>query len=109
PQALADEGSTFAEGDEPADDPDAIYGAAYENVVFRDSAQDGHSGDTVDDSGAQFETDLDRIAVPLETRIRFLVTLSQAWDAVTVGLKGLTRGAAAGQPPDGPDVRSAPS
>jgi hypothetical protein len=74
--------------DEAASDEESLYGAAYENVVFRDSAQDGHVGDTVDDSNPQYDTDLDLIANPLETRMRFLVTVSQAWAAVAEWLGG---------------------
>lgn len=73
------------------DDSETLYGAAYENVVFRDSAQDGHIGDTVDESNSQFETDMDLIATPLETRMRFLVTMSQAWGIVTEELSGISR------------------
>ncbi len=99
----------FAEREEAADDPDAIYGAAYENVVFRDSAQDGHAGDTVDESGSQFETDLDLIATPLETRLRFLVTLSQAWGAVAEFLAGVPRHDGAAPAKDRPQTRPAPT
>ena len=88
PEAFDAPDELFDEPDEAADDPDALYGAAYENVVFRDSAQDGHVGDTVDDAVSQFETDLDLIAAPLETRMRFLVTLSQAWESVAELLAG---------------------
>ncbi|MBI3862403.1 MAG: hypothetical protein HY290_10960 [Planctomycetia bacterium] len=78
----------YAEREDPADDEDSIYGAAYENVVFRDSAHDGHSGDTVDDSNPQFDTDLDQLANPLEARMRFLVTISQAWAGTAEWLFG---------------------
>lgn len=88
PEAFAAGEELFAGAEEPVDDPDEIYGAAYENVVFRDSAQDGHTGDTVDDSEGQFETDLDLMAAPLDQRLRFLVTLSQAWGAVAGVLSG---------------------
>jgi hypothetical protein len=101
PDSYDEEGPLFDDEEEP-DDPDSIYGAAYENVVFRDSAQDGHAGDTVDETPTQFETDLDRIAVPLETRIRFLVTLSQAWESVAELLTGERSGErsdALGKPP----------
>src|SRR4029077_5919853 len=73
---------------EADDDSDSLYGAAYENVVFRDSAQDGHLGDTLDESNSQFETDLDLIAMPIEMRVRFLVTSSPAWGLVAEELSG---------------------
>lgn len=88
PEPFAADDELFAGRDEPDDESETLYGAAYENVVFRDSAQDGHLGDTVDESNSQFETDLDLLAVPLETRMRFLVTLSQAWGLVAEVLSG---------------------
>lgn len=69
-----------------AEDP--TFSAAYESVVYRDSAQDGHFGDTVDESGALFDTDLDLICQPIELRLRFLVALSQSWKSA--GEWGLT-------------------
>lgn len=76
----------FSSGDDEADDngpegEDSTFSAAYESVVFRDSAQDGHFGDTVDESTAQYDTDLDMICQPIELRLRFLVALSQSWKA----------------------------
>ena len=88
PEAFAADDELFAGRDQADDESETLYGAAYENVVFRDSAQDGHMGDTVDESTSQFETDLDLIANPLETRMRFLVTLSQAWGLVAEVLTG---------------------
>jgi hypothetical protein len=91
----------YAKHEDEADEEESIYGAAYENVVFRDSAQDGHVGDTVDDSNPQFDTDLDLIAGPLESRMRFLVTISQAWGGVAEWLAGGMRSGLVPQP-DGP-------
>jgi hypothetical protein len=84
--------------DETANDEDSLYGAAYENVVFRDSAQDGHSSDTMDDSNSQYDTDLDLLANPLESRMRFLVTISQAWGGVAEWLAGGMRSGLVPQP-----------
>ncbi|MGE5191032.1 MAG: hypothetical protein ACM3U2_00930, partial [Deltaproteobacteria bacterium] len=95
----------FEVREEPDEETDALYGAAYENVVFRDSAQDGHTGDTMDESGPQFETDLDLIALPLETRLRFLVTVSQAWESVAEILAGVPRRGTPDRPAGAPAVR----
>ncbi len=97
----------FAGREEPAEDPDALYGAAYENVVFRDSAQDGHVGDTVDESSSQFETDLDLIAAPLEMRMRFLVTLAQAQEGVVEFLFGVVSAKPFGSTLESPAIRPA--
>lgn len=58
---------------------DSTFSAAYESVVYRDSAQDGQFGDTVDESTSQYETDLDLISQPIELRLKFQVALSQSW------------------------------
>jgi hypothetical protein len=97
----------FAGPEEAGDDSDDLYGAAYENVVFRDSAQDGHLGDTMDESSAQFETDLDLIAAPLESRLRFLVTLSQAWEGVAENCAGAPRTVTGRPTSDLPSSRAA--
>lgn len=86
---LADEQPLADELDDPAgtikdedeDREDSVFGAAYENVVFRESALDGFSGDTLEEPAAHTETDLDQVVTPIEQRLRFLVTLSQAWHA----------------------------
>src|SRR5262245_27568212 len=78
----------YAGTEEDDEGEETLYGAAYENVVFRDSAQDGHQGDTLDESSPHFETDLDLIAAPLETRLRFLVALAQAREAVAETMAG---------------------
>ncbi len=69
-------------GDGPDDDdPDReLYGAAYEGVTFRDSADDGQFSDTADDRGAlpdagEFEV-FERM---LEPRLQFLRTLARLW------------------------------
>ncbi|OYW24674.1 MAG: hypothetical protein B7Z55_01515, partial [Planctomycetales bacterium 12-60-4] len=66
-----------------ADDDDGehgLFGAAYEGVVFRDSADDGTFGETMDERGAlpdagEFE-EFERL---LEPRLQFLRMLAQLW------------------------------
>ncbi|HLJ11255.1 MAG TPA: hypothetical protein VKU82_08700, partial [Planctomycetaceae bacterium] len=82
PGAFAAEEGPLIDPDEFVEESSSLYGAAYENVVYRDSAQDGQTGDTVDESGPHFDTDLDLIAGPVDARLRFLVTLSQTWGVV---------------------------
>ncbi|MFM8580746.1 MAG: hypothetical protein ACKOFW_04495, partial [Planctomycetaceae bacterium] len=45
-------------GEADPDSPENVFGAAYEGVVFRDSANDGQAGDTADDGPKTLETDL---------------------------------------------------
>jgi len=101
----SDEGSEFEEllqddefdDEELEDEEDSTFSAAYESVVYRDSAHDGHFGDTIDEPANQFDTDLDLIGAPIESRLKFLVALSQAWKgAAEWGISAET--AAAGDP-----------
>lgn len=65
------------------DDPDReLYGAAYEGVTFRDSADDGTFSDTADERGGlpdagEFEV-FERL---LEPRLQFLRMLARLWQA----------------------------
>lgn len=69
-------------------DDDDLFGAAYDNVTFRDSAQDGQIGDTLEGPDERHETDLDLIAHGLDQRLRFLVTVSQLWKLAAVTFPG---------------------
>lgn len=75
-----DEDVTDAETDLPdSSDEESLYSAAYENVSFRDSAQDGNQSDTVDAGGSAFDSDLDLITGLLEQRWKFLATVNHLW------------------------------
>lgn len=67
------------QGEEEDDEEDELFNAAYENVVFRDSAKDGHEGSTMDTGRSSFDTDLDTLAQRLDGRLKFQVTLSRLW------------------------------
>jgi hypothetical protein len=75
-------------GDEPAagDDEDNLYGAAYEHMSFRDSADDGNWGDTLDDGFDLEDTEFESINRMLEPRIKFLNAVSQMWQLAAVTL-----------------------
>ena len=63
------------------DEPDEIYGAAYEDVVYRDSTDDGFDGPV-------FETDDGRVdglefeSRRIEDRLRFHETVARIWETV---------------------------
>ena len=66
--------------EEGPDDDDEVFGAAYEGVVYRDSADDGQEGETMDDRPAfQRETEFELIERELEPRLKFLRTIAQLW------------------------------
>ena len=62
-----------------SDEDEALFGAAYENVVYRDSAQDGNTGDTVDEGVPDHDSPLEEAGRQLDLRLKFLVTVSQLW------------------------------
>lgn len=64
---------------EEDDDDDDLFNAAYENVVFRDSAKDGQEGPIMDQGRSTFDTDLDMLLQRLDSRLKFQVTLSRLW------------------------------
>jgi hypothetical protein len=73
------------EEDEEEDGSDDLFGAAYENVVFRDSAADGTEGELADSgipggTDYEFEEELKRIS----DRLAFLSTVAGLWKQVAV-------------------------
>ncbi len=65
--------------DDEEDDEENVFQAAYDDVVFRDSAHDGVEGETVDGSFSPGNTEFEVIGRRLESRIKFLNTLAQLW------------------------------
>jgi hypothetical protein len=74
--------------DDPSEDDEEanVFGAAYEDVVFRDSTRDGNEGDTLsgDDEATEFELESEgrRIAA----RLALLDTVAKLWKTVAVGI-----------------------
>ncbi|MCH8828161.1 MAG: hypothetical protein IID45_01140 [Planctomycetes bacterium] len=86
-------GSGFEEDDFGDDDEDdeesALFSAAYDGVVFRDSADDGHVGDTLDDGFTAHNSEIEAIARRVDPRLDFLNTLAELWSHA--GLRILSR------------------
>ncbi|HIK94354.1 MAG TPA: hypothetical protein EYG03_20620 [Planctomycetes bacterium] len=72
----------FDEEDEESD----LFQAAYDNVVFRDSADDGVEGDTVDEGYGPGTTEFEIIYREIEPRLKFLHTLGSLWGSTAVAL-----------------------
>jgi hypothetical protein len=66
-----------AEADEDAEED--VYGAAYEGVTFRDSADDNEEGAVADGGGPREEFDLEHEGERLGKRLRFLSTVGRLW------------------------------
>lgn len=61
------------------DDEDGLFGAAYENVVFRDSAEDGVEGEIYETGPSSTEFELVGEAERIVSRLNFLTTTAQLW------------------------------
>ncbi|MEA1952351.1 MAG: hypothetical protein U9N87_13300, partial [Planctomycetota bacterium] len=86
--SAAPEGSQGEELDgdeEESDQHDGLFGAAYENVVYRDSTDDGFDGDVSDGGGPTFgseediEFELLEEAERISERLDFISMLAQLW------------------------------
>ncbi len=60
------------------DDEDSLYGAAYEEMTYQDSTDDGEESD-VAESGPTNDFELKHEAERLEKRLQFLATLARLW------------------------------
>ncbi len=75
--AGADEG-------EEEDEVDGLFSAAYEDVVYRDSTDDGVEGDILDD-GSVTDDELERESKRVAARLAFLSCLARQWKLAAVG------------------------
>ncbi|MFV2068380.1 MAG: hypothetical protein ACC645_15530, partial [Pirellulales bacterium] len=90
PESLARHGaSTSSTSDELADaayepsededDEQELFSAAYEEVVFRDSTDDGIDGELIDEGATQGELELKTESQLLKQRLAFLVAVARLW------------------------------
>jgi len=86
----AEDEAANANSKSSADDlaDDELYGAAYDDVVYRDSTGDGIEGDTLDSgTGFGFPTvELEHQLRALEPHLKFLNTLAHLWQITAVQL-----------------------
>ncbi len=68
------------------DDEDKVFGAAYDNVTFRDSADDGNWGDTLENDFGFRNTEFELINREMEPRLKFLNAVAQLWQMAAVSL-----------------------
>lgn len=66
-----------SEGEE--DEEEDLFGAAYENVTYRDSADDNHEGAVWDEGAPHQEFLLESEGANIEKRLRFLSTVARLW------------------------------
>ena len=73
--------------DEEDDEEGGIFGAAYDDVTFRDTTDDGVEGDIVDDGVEPLYSEWEYEADRLEQRLSFMNTVARLWKhaAITWG------------------------
>jgi hypothetical protein len=77
-------GEKFDE-EEDDDNESDLFNAAYENLTFRDSTDDGYEGETLDWSPPRSgHGEFERLEKTLEPRIKFLKLLTQLWQMAAV-------------------------
>ncbi|MDZ4818248.1 MAG: hypothetical protein SGJ20_04660 [Planctomycetota bacterium] len=69
--------------DEPDDEED-LYGAAYEEVIYRDSTGDGIDADMLESGTQPSEYELEGESSRLANRLSFLTTLARLWKLVAL-------------------------
>lgn len=80
PPGAAPPGHDGEEEPDEDEDPDGwLYEAAYENVVYRDSADDGFEGEIYDSGGAGDDSELTAEAERVSKRLAFLRMLARLW------------------------------
>ncbi|MEX1232135.1 MAG: hypothetical protein WEB58_17960 [Planctomycetaceae bacterium] len=76
--------------DEDDDGDDDLFEAAYDDIVFRDSAEDGVNESIMDSGERMSLTEIEVLQDRLEPRLRFLHTLTLLWQ-MAAGAYGSTR------------------
>src|SRR5262249_2365126 len=69
--------------DAPDEKEDDLFGAAYEGVTYRDTADDDQEGAVVGDDSPRDEFDLETQGELLGRRLRFLSTLARLWQVAS--------------------------
>ena len=78
-----------AEGESNApfdEEEEQLYQAAYDQVIYRDSTDDGIDSNLADGDSYSSNTEFDLIARTLEPRLKFLNTIAQLWEFASLKL-----------------------
>jgi hypothetical protein len=63
----------------PGEDAEDLFSAAYENVVYRDTTDDGFEGELLEGGSQPTDFELSREAERLSDRLAFLTTIARLW------------------------------
>ena len=88
-QAAATAGQDPSDAEEEQPDSDDVYGAAYEEMVYRDSTNDDVEGSMLESANPRGDDELELQANRLVCRLAFLRTLARLWRRVAFAEAGL--------------------
>jgi hypothetical protein len=93
-EELADEIDEDSEDEAPDatdswqdEDPEQLYSAAYEDMIYRDSTDDGFDADIIDEFTDGTELELEEEAQRLGQRLEFLSTTARLWRQTAIAWK----------------------
>lgn len=86
-QGGAPEAQTAEEADQ--EDAGGLFSAAYENVIYRDTTDDGFEGEVLDGGTEPTDFELSREAERISGRLAFLITIARLWTLAAVRSAGL--------------------
>jgi hypothetical protein len=66
------------------DEPDQLFSAAYEDMIYRDSTDDGREGSLIEEFTEGTEFELEEEAQRLGKRLEFLSTIARMWRQVAI-------------------------
>ena len=73
-------GEPGGDDEEEPEDEDELFSAAYDDVVYRDSTDDGQEGPIMDERGRiEGDTEYERLEKRLDPRLKFLRMLAHLW------------------------------
>ena len=79
-------GSPNPDGD--PDDEDNVFGAAYDNLSYKDSTDDGNWGDTLENDFGFRNTEFELLNRDMEPRLKFLNAVGQMWQMAATAIVG---------------------
>jgi len=82
-------------GGEDADEEDSLFGAAYEDMVYRDSTDDGVESEIADEGGSGADIGLEAESRRIVSRLAFLSNLANLWRLAAAAPVALIRRGAA--------------
>jgi len=73
----------------PEEDSNGLFGAAYENVTYRDTTDDGFEGEMLEGGIPASDFELAHEAERISGRLAFLITSSRLWKSAAVASAGV--------------------